>query len=157
MNLEWVVVAALIGWLLTALGWLISNRQANDREARKEYRAAVNSLESCTNRLLDAYRTYLTELVATKNEQARLQVHSEINRLRRLVNSLSRDAGTTLHTKFVDLYEAITGGAFESRTRKPDAATEDYSRAVAEAEGLLECAEVWFRRTYIRSGFLRLR
>jgi hypothetical protein len=154
--MDWVTAAALIGWLFITLGWLLSNRQANEREARKEYRAAVNSLESCIGRLLDAYRSYLTEIAATKNEQARLQVHSELGRLRRLVESLSRDAGHSLSENFAQMFEAITGGAFESRTRKPESAAEDYARAVAEAENLLECAESWFRKTYIRSGFFRI-
>jgi uncharacterized membrane protein YccC len=157
MSLEWVVVAALVGWLFSTLALVVSNRQSNDREARKEYRAAVGSLESCVGRLLDAYRTYLTEPGAVKNEQARLQVHSEINRLRRLVESFSRAGGASLSDPFAQLFEVLTGGAFESRTRKPDTAAEDYASAVAEAENLLECAESWFRTTYIRSGFFRIR
>src|SRR5437764_799072 len=147
--MEWLVAAALVGWLLSTLGWLISSRHANNREARKEYRAAVSALEDDVDDLLAAYLAYLTEPKATENEQARLRVHSVINRLRRHVLDLTPDVGPELREGFTELFEVITGGQFESRTRKPERAAEDYARAVACAETLLDAAESWFRTKYL--------
>jgi hypothetical protein len=149
MELEWIVAAALIGWLLTGLSWSVSNRQANARESRKEYRAALNSLESDIDRLLSSYKTYLTEPRATENEQARLQVHADLNRLRRHVELLTQDVGNELMDKYVELFEAVTSGQFESKTRKPENAAKDYSHAVTSAENLVSCAEKWFRGRYL--------
>ena len=149
---EWVVVAALITWLLTALGWLTTNRHANEREARKEYRSALDSLEADVDRLLSAYLTYLTKDAATENEQARILIYSEINRLQRHVDSLEADIGKDLSGKFSLLYEAITGGDFESKARKRVNAGRDHATAAACAEDLVACAEIWFRSAYLRPG-----
>jgi hypothetical protein len=147
--MEWIVAAGFVGWLLTALGWLVANGQANRRESRKEYRGAVDALETDVDRLLEAYREYLTELKAVENEQARLRVHAEINRLRRHVISLATDVGPELVRAYEDLFEAITGGVFESRVRQPAKAAEDYARSVTAAEALLDCSDTWFRKKYI--------
>lgn len=146
---EWVVSAALVTWLLHILGWYTSNRHANDREARKEYRSALNSLEADIDRLIEAYRTYLTEDAATENEQARLKVHAELNRLRRHIESLESNVGSDLGVNFDNVFEAITGGDFESKARKRVNADRDHGRAVAAAESLIDCAENWFRQVYL--------
>ena len=154
MEIEWVVAAGFVTWLMTTLGWLVVNRHANAREARKEYRSAVDSLEADVDQLLEAYREYLTETKATENEQARLRVHSAINRLRRHVASLADEVGPPFQDGFTNLYEVVTGGSFESRKREPSRTAEDYARSVAAAEEMIDSAERWFRERYIETGAL---
>ena len=149
---EWLVVAAIVTWLITVLGWIVNNHHANTREARKEYRSSLNNLETDVDRLLNSYLIYLTENAATENEQARISIYSDLNRLERHVEFLKADVGLELMDKFVDLYEAITGGDFESKSRKLANAGRDHIHAAAKTEVLIACAEAWFRKAYIRTG-----
>lgn len=148
---DWAVSAAFVTWLLSMWGWLIASRDANARESRKEYRAALNGIEADIDRLLSAYLTYLTEDAATENEQARLKIYSELNRLRRHVESLESDVGEVVMDRYGDLYEAITGGDFESKTRKKVNAGRDHGAAVGSAEALIDCCEAWFNKKYLQT------
>lgn len=152
---EWAVSAAIVTWLFTVLGLATSNRQANKREARKAYRSALDNLESDVDRLMAVYLAYLTEPGAVKNEQARISIYSELNRLRRHVESLKVDVGAELSGKYAELFEAITGGDFESKTRKLSDAGESHARAATAAENLMSCAETWFQQVYFRRGVWR--
>lgn len=136
-----------IGWGVTAAGWLVTSLQANKRETRKEYRAEVTALEVSTDRLLEAYRRYLSETDEAKCEQARLQVHSDVNRVRRRVEGLEGAVGGEICRKFENLFEVLTGGDFESKSRRSGSGN-NYARVVTAAEDLLECAETWFRNKY---------
>ena len=150
---EWVVSAALVTWLLHILGWYTANRHANERESRKDYRSAVDALEADIDRLLEAYRTYLTEDGATVNEQARLKVHAELNRLSRHIESLKPIVGPALDQCHANLFEAVTGGDFESKARKKVNADRDHLCAVKASEALIDCAEDWFRRAFLSPSF----
>lgn len=147
--------AVTVGWLLTssglcltALGWVVGNVQANARETRKEYRSALTGMEITLDRLLAAYRCYLIENDEAKSEQSRLQVHSEMNRLRRQIEWLEPVTEGTLMKYYASLYEAITGGDFESKTRSADKSSNNYRSAVTAVESLLEGGESWFRNKY---------
>jgi ElaB/YqjD/DUF883 family membrane-anchored ribosome-binding protein len=138
-----------IGWLLTICGLLYANWTANCRETRKEYRADLESLGATVDNLLEAYRKYCTCTEDDDQEQARLSVHSAMERLRRRVERLENRIGTDFKNRFVALYEVVTGGDFESKSRKKSKiVTENYARATAAAEALLACAEKWFEGLY---------
>jgi hypothetical protein len=72
-----------------------------------------------------------------------------MERLRRRVERLENRIGTDFKNRFVALYEVVTGGDFESKSRKKSKiVTENYARATAAAEALLACAEKWFEGLY---------
>lgn len=142
------LVVPIVGWLLALLGLYIANKQANSRETRKEYRTTLTTLEVTIDRLLHAFRTYLSEFDAVKGEQARLMVHSELGRIRRQIEFLEPTIGKGLENKFTLMYEAVTGGDFESKSHTGQTDAKDYSRIVTAAENLLECTEGWFKGTY---------
>ena len=134
--------------MLALLSLYIANKQANSRETRKEYRTTLTTLEVTIDRLLGAFRAYLSESDIIKREQARLMVHSELNRIRRQIEFLEPTIGKELDKKFTLMYEAVTGGDFESKSRAGETGAKDYSGIVTAAENLLECTESWFKTTY---------
>lgn len=140
--------AIFLGWLVTAIGWLVANSHANTRETRKERRAALDRLESDIDGLLAAYRRYLTDDDEDKKEEARLEVIARIDRLCRRVEHLQNFVGDELYRKFTALYEVITGGDFGSRSRKSKSPNDNFPHAVTKAEALVECAESWFYQEY---------
>lgn len=75
-------------------------------------------------------------------------VHSEIGRIRRQVDCLEPIIGKDLENKFTYLYEAVTGGDFESKSRTDKKTASDYNKIVATSENLLECTETWFKAMY---------
>ncbi len=143
-----VLVVSSIGWGVALLGLYVANRQANGRETRKEYRAALTTLEVTIDRLLSAFRAYLSESDSIKCEHARLMVHSELGRIRRQIDWLEPIIGKELERKFTVLYEAVTGGDFESKSRASKKVVEDYNKIVTAGENVLECTEVWFKTKY---------
>ena len=149
---DWAVATGLITWLVSIWGWIVTSRDANARESRKEYRSALDGLEADIDRLLAAYLTYLTEDAAIENEQARIRIHSELNRLLRHVESIEVDVGSEVMEHFGELYEAITSGDFESKARKKSNAGRDHGVAAICAERLIDCCETWFRKKYLKQS-----
>lgn len=49
---------APIAWFVASLGWYISNRQANAREKRKEFRAEIDAIEKVVKELVSKLATY---------------------------------------------------------------------------------------------------
>lgn len=136
----------IFGWLVTAIGWLVANFQANHRERRKEIRAEVDRLISTLDGLLEAAREYYTSN-GNNREEPRLRIHTLINRSSSQIEFLeTRKNGPEMNIRMAALFEAITDGNFESKKLKPQPLSgERYVRIAAATENLSSTVERWFR------------
>lgn len=112
-----VVVA---GWFLTIVGWLVSSVTANKRERRKEARTEVDACAKMAHELLGFSRDYYTRpasdvAVAGLGAKIRFEVQRLVIRVERLEK---KHAHFDVANSVSELYDAITGGDFDSKTRE---------------------------------------
>lgn len=147
-NKLWLWAAlTFLGWIVTAMGWLVANFQANKREKRKELRAEIDRVILTVHGLLEAARQYYTK-AGDDREDARLRIHTLINRASGQIELLDRHQDDPkVQSRFVSLYEAITNGDFESKDLKPAPLSgERYTRIAFAAENLVSKIEEWYCR-----------
>lgn len=142
---SWYEISLALGWLVTAAGWFVSTRHANKLETRKEIRSEIDKIISCIDSLLSSALVYYTESDSNQKLLSSLEIRSLIDRLLGQLDCLDG----AIYKKIVPLYEAATGGNFES-TADTDlgANVEQYKRIVAHAERLRGDIETWYARRY---------
>jgi hypothetical protein len=109
-----------IAWIIVFVGWFVTNRQANQREKRKEIRADVDRITGMIRQLVDDHRLYFTAPVGSP-EEIRNGVAIKAS-FQRISMALERQTGriecAESKAHFVQLYELMTGGDFEDTSRK---------------------------------------
>lgn len=139
-------------WVIAATGWLISNRQANNRERRKETRSEVESIAKATVEIVALSRKYYEGKATDPEDTGRgVAISFEMCRLLRRVQKLGdRWAKIAPAIAFSgEFYEAVTGRDFQSKGRKPVAAdSEEIQRIEELAYALIEIIESGFDETF---------
>lgn len=140
---------AVIGWVVTLCGFLITNRQNNQRVTRNEIRAKLDHLNQELNNILDASKSYYLDKNAELNIQI-ISIHSAINICDRLITDLSKTKpAIKLERDFGYIFELVTGGSFESQNHQPSDNYIDLCKRISlQKEALLKIAEDWFRETF---------
>lgn len=102
--------------LVTLAGWTVVNHQNNQRETRKEVRAALDAAKRALFDAADVARHY--HLSAGRDEAIeaaiKRQLDSAETELLRLPFYCSPEEGAQLQTRFARFSSVVTGGHFES-------------------------------------------
>lgn len=114
---------ALIAWVFVVAGWLISNRQANNREKRKEYRAEIDAIEKQVRVVLDSLGKYfLLKNGSPESQNLELQIKVLFRDIDLRRERLEKRKNSTSVTKFINdsnnafesFFDLATGHYFES-------------------------------------------
>ena len=145
---DWLIAG---GWLLTVLGWLVSNLQANSRERRKEARAEVDACCDLIAELLDDARAYYLKPGTDADALPKASdIKFKMLRLLTRVERLERKAGTSdAVTHGGDLMDSITGGDFEQHTRLARVPTDPlFNRIESASHFLMDSLEESFAKAF---------
>jgi hypothetical protein len=137
---------------LTAAGWVVSSLQANGRESRKETRSEVDACCKLAADLLEKSRRYFAR---AGSDQACIAEGADISfALRRLLTRMDRLRKQRAPFRHIMgsasvMFDAISGGDFESAGRPPYQANSDRLRAIEEATNrLIDTLEAAFAREF---------
>lgn len=109
-----------IPWLLVIWGWRVNNRQANEREKRKELRAEIDRIDDLIKEIISAHRNYRTNPPGSPADSEALSIKIGITRLAQALNRITLQlAGLNLQRQQTELFERLTGGDFETANRQP--------------------------------------
>lgn len=115
-------------WIIAAIGWTLSNYQANTREKRKEFRAEIVNIESTLSTVIDKLSTYFH---MRKRDEAAKVLEIEIVGLFKSIDTqcerlAKRQKGGDLglyvdeiNAFREDFYDYATGRYFETAWRVP--------------------------------------
>lgn len=144
------VVVAIITCALTSIGWYVNNSFAKSRASRKETRTIVDSLNELFDKLIKAASGYYCSGLTETQETSRQEIHAHMSRLAQLIDRLEKlDPTSRLNQRLVPLFEAITGGDFESaNVKRGDVGTEKHKRIILLADNVRNECEDWYRRYY---------
>jgi hypothetical protein len=141
-----------VSWLLVAVGWFISNGQANQREKRKETRSEVDAICKVVAEVLIKCRTYYSTPPNDPKDDERgseiaFEVHRIVTRTERLQDRV------IYFNKAVDsvgsFFDAITSAPFQSKTRLPvSAGSPKLLEIEAAVHGLIDALEESFTFSY---------
>lgn len=141
---------ALVGWIVTSIGWIIQRYFADQRETRKEIRDEIDKLENETDKLLKSAHSYYCCSEVEERVIACSEITTSFNRLSGLVQRLEQFDNLKLQKELDALYDAMTGGDFGSTRFTPDCVlyAEQIKRFALLSENLIEKAESWYRQIY---------
>lgn len=109
-----------VGWLFAALGWVITNRQANQREKRKETRSEVDAICKAAAEIIQKSRKYYANSPADSEEEARVaEISFEVKRILRRTQTLhnrTKKFGEAILAS-AELFDVVTGEPFASKGR----------------------------------------
>lgn len=114
----------------TLIGWFIVNHQNNNREKRKEARAAADRCKTLARDVSQlGYNYWLGE-----GHVAPWQIKAHLEELEVEITRFPENRGRThLIDRYIDLVEAITSLDFESATMKPRPVGDGVYREIAKA------------------------
>lgn len=112
------VVGYIGGWVAIVIGWKVSWGQALKREERKELRDLVDRLILLCHATEKASIDFLTKDLSTDNGSAAHHIRGDLSRLSRALSRLKTERGFDCTSEVVAFRRAITGGEFESASRK---------------------------------------
>lgn len=135
-----------VAWFVSAIGWIVANRQANERELRKEVREEVGEVRDLVESVLSLLGEYPDSTAGSakalklegsikftlEDLSLRIQRLGEIKDWRRRPRMDLIEATKEL-AKF---YDAVTGADFEAAERQDDALASNHHRQCARL-GLL--------------------
>lgn len=142
---DWLPWAAPV---VTVLGWMVANHQANKRERRKELRSLLDSARRQLVELTAKARQYLAE------DRRSDEVEADIKALLGLLEvDLERVPGYKDDTELVRAVarfaDAATGGGFESSDKRASGpASAEAQELAAACVNLLGNMERRFRKTF---------
>lgn len=143
----------VIGWLLVAFGWQITNRQANSREIRKETRAEIDSICEATAEVITKCRDYFSfEPTDPADDRRSAEIAFEVKRIlirterlyrRNLMPKITRDACG-------EFFDAVTAEPFQSKTRSIHGPGSSVLQKIDESvHNLIDLLEENFPKTFI--------
>lgn len=109
-----------IGWIVLVVGWIYTNHTNNLRESRKELKSLLDALIMDINALKDKALIYYVSPIKG-SEQLSFEIVTAQHRIISRIELLSKKyPGIPLKTttEIVHFMEAISGGDFDSYTRK---------------------------------------
>ena len=139
----------LIPWaapIFTLIGWFIVNHQNNDREKRKEARAAADRCKTLARDVSQLGYNYWLG----KGDVAPWQIKAHLEELEVEITRFPENKGRScLIDRHIDLVEAITGLDFESAVMKPRPVSHGLYREIAKArQRLLSEIEAQFSQHF---------
>ena len=108
---------SVIGWLLISYGWYITNKHNNKRESRKELRSELDRIVSELEMLREKALQYYTTS-ARGSEKLAFEIKTSQETLLVKIQDLSKRHPEFSCNDLVDFIDVVTGGDFESKTRK---------------------------------------
>ena len=143
-------VGYAIGWLVTGLGWYVSHHHAIQRESRKEMRTNIDKLINRLHELIKTACDYYTTNESLDQERKSLDIHILIEQCRRQIEIFEKLTNPPkISNKFTELYEAITGGNFESKNRTYAPEDIEKCKRISVLNGkIIECIEDWYNQEY---------
>lgn len=113
---EW---GATIGWALTGFGWFVTSYQANQREARKERRAEVDSCCKLAHEILEKARKHYSKPGDDPDmKSAAADITFSLRRLLKRVERLQQmDSSYDMKVISGQLMDSLTGADFDSVSR----------------------------------------
>ncbi|MBD8654729.1 hypothetical protein IFT68_03695 [Oxalobacteraceae sp. CFBP 13730] len=117
-----------VAWGIAIFGWAITNRQANNREKRKEFRAEIASIEDVLQTLIEKLESYfrmkLRDDEARKIELEVVMAFHSLDLMHERLEKRQADGELGLYTDVIrryreELYDLATGSYFETEERIP--------------------------------------
>ena len=139
------------GWLLTILGWFVSNLQANRRERRKEARAEIDACIKLLTDLVQKARIYFCGSDdADKSKHTAAEIKFELQRVLMRVERLEkRYVIFDVFGACGELMDAITSDPFESAQRQLMAPDSDHMMKIeSDAHVLISQMEEGFTNAF---------
>jgi hypothetical protein len=109
---------SIIGWLLILYGWNLTNKHNNKRESRKELRSELDRIVSELEMLKEKTFQYYTTSARGSEKLAFEIKTSQQTLLAKIENLSKRHPEFSLNNCLVQFIDVVTGGDFESKTRK---------------------------------------
>lgn len=143
-------IGITVGWLVTGIGWFVSHVQANSRESRKELRSNVEGFIKTLSELVKSSCEYYTSSDRLEQQRKSLDIYVLIEKCRRQMERFDKEKDPPkLYPTFTELYEAITGGDFDSGNRQPSEADREKCKRISSLnEKIVNCVEVWYTNRY---------
>ena len=110
-----------VGWSVVALGWLITNWQANKREKRKESRAEVEAICKAASEVILKSRKYYSCLPSDDEDDVRAaEIAFEVKRILIRTERLNRRAPHFTSAVFAcgEFFDCVTEQPFASKNRE---------------------------------------
>lgn len=138
-----------VGAAIAAVGIIYNNRQANNRETRKEFRAKADQFNAELNNLVLASQNYYLDNNAILAKEI-ANIHHAINACDRLIGELENyKKPAQLSFDFFRLFDMVTGNKFESQQHKPgDIYIPLCNKISIQKEQLVRKTEQWFATSF---------
>jgi len=141
-----------ITWVVAALGWIVTNRQSNTREKRKETRAEVDVICKAAAEILVACRAYYADGPGSENDDTRsAQIAFDVKRVLSRTQRLSRKvkAFESAVPAGDEFFEAVTQEPFQSKSReKFGPRSEVLTRVEGSVHNLIDKLEEGFTKAF---------
>lgn len=142
-------VAQIVSWLLIISGWLVINRQHNQREDRKELRTQLDKLIALLISLEgDAISYHLANEIESSSAR---NIKVKLKRVSHSVRHLSLGKVTDVNRRVISLRRAITLENFDTVHHTPQDPRSDLVDAINHSlDELVNYLEDAFRQKYPR-------
>lgn len=110
-----------VGWLIVAVGWLINNLQANNREKRKESRAEIEAICKAASEVIAKSRKYYSFLPSDEEDDVRTaEISFEVKRILIRTERLNRRVPHFTKAVFAcgEFFDCVTSNPFASKNRE---------------------------------------
>lgn len=150
--------ASTVGWILTAVGWIVSSQQANAREARKEKRAEIDACSKLAAELFDKSRKFYLkpgEDSSGKSEAAEIRFAMQ-RLLKRLERLQYQNSAFAIRVPAGEYMDSLTGEDFESVAR-PALLPDDprLQQMEADSHAVIDSMELGYERAFASAWWQR--
>lgn len=125
-----------IALILVFAGWIVTNRQNNKRETRKEGRSACDAAKKCALEISSIGRSYL----CTRKNELAFEIKSELDLLEIELSRIPYFGvghNSTLMKKYIDFSDSLTGYDFEQKDAPLLAPTDARVQSIIRKRNLL--------------------
>jgi len=112
-----------VTWVLAAISWVVTNKQANRRELRKETRSEIDAISKAAAEVISKCRKYYSLPPSDPEDDVRsAEISFEVKRVLIRTERLSRRVGKNsafvkAKTACGDFFDAVTQDPFQSKNR----------------------------------------
>jgi hypothetical protein len=138
-----------VSWLIVITGWIVINHQNNQRETRKELRAAIDSVaKQIIDTEISAIQFHKKEYSDSLAQELRIAIDRIDSRIE-LISKATKDA-YTLRRAIITFRQAITLYNFDRSNHQPEGDQSGIINDIAEASNTLiqeleQCFIISFR------------
>ncbi|GEM_PF-3214948 len=145
-----LLISAVV-WIVTVIGWFVTNSLTKKRESRKEVRETLDKIYDATEALLKSSHTYYCSKDPGEQEVSCCEIYASLEKINGLCSRLENDyKDIKLISKLDSLFEIITGGDFNSINLTRDSTVYiNKSKEIALiAETIRREGDNWFNYTF---------